>query len=118
MDGTRARLTGDSLVATEPKQFEISECPSLRLAGTLAYEGIDPIDERLGALRDACCLLTRLKMEAAALAVRSQQGRGDAMTVVSGQSGLDRAVDQLEGLIRSLDEAVLRDVEQNAGVPS
>lgn len=115
MDGTHARLTGDSLVRPEPTRVEIEETPSLRLAGTQAYEGLDPADERLGALRNACCLLERLKAEAVSLEERSAAGRGDPMILATGRSGLDRAVEQLETLIRTLDEAVLRDIDQTVG---
>lgn len=115
MDGTTARLAGPTPALTEPKPNGSQDAPSLRLAGTAAFQGIDPTDERLGALRNACCLLERLKAEAAALEVRSQAGRGDPMTVATGRSGLEAAVEQLEALIRRLDEAVLADVEQTVG---
>lgn len=114
MDGSHARLAGDLPVLTEPKQANTQEAPSLRLAGTLAFDGVDPGDERLGALRNACCLLERLKAEAAALEVRSQAGRGDPMTLATGRSSLDMAVEKLEGLIRRLDEAVLSDLDSKA----
>jgi len=117
MDGTPARLTGNPPVQTQaPDSAPQLSIPGLKLAGTAAYENIDPSDERLGALRNACCLLERLKAEAAALDDRSTQGRGDPMTVATGRSGLDRAVEQLEALIRRLDEAVLRDIEASEGV--
>jgi D-serine deaminase-like pyridoxal phosphate-dependent protein len=115
MDGNHARLTGDTLVRPEPRAQEAEETPSLRLAGTQAYEGIEPGDERLGALRNACCLLERLKAEAVALEERSSAGRGDPMILASGRSGLDRAVEQLEALIRSLDESVLKEIGQAQG---
>jgi hypothetical protein len=115
MDGSHARLTGSSPVLTEPKQAGSQDAPSLRLAGTLAFEGIDPTDERLGALRNACCLLERLKAEAAALETRAQAGRGDPMTLATGRSSLEVAVEQLEALIRRLDEAVLADVDSKTG---
>jgi hypothetical protein len=38
------------------------------------------------------------------------------MTVASGRSGLDRAVEQLEALIRRLDEAVLKEIESSEAV--
>jgi hypothetical protein len=113
MDGTHARLTGDLPARSEPKPVE--ETPSLRLAGTQAYEGIEPGDERLGALRNACCLLERLRAEAIALDERSAAGRGDPMILATGRSGLDRAVEQLEALIRTLDESVLKDMDQTVG---
>jgi len=118
MDGTNARQTSSSLELTEPKQtqLEIEQSPALRLAGTLAYQGIDPTDERLGALRNACCLLERMKAEAVALDARSQN-RGDPMTMVTGRSSLDAAVGQLELMIRTLDEAVMHDIEQAVGTP-
>jgi hypothetical protein len=117
MDGTTARLTGNPPVETAaPETATDASSPELRLAGTAAYENIDPSDERLGALRNACCLLERLRAEAAALDDRSAQGRGDPMTVATGRSGLDRAVEQLEALIRRLDEAVLKDIEASEGV--
>jgi hypothetical protein len=116
MDGSHARLAGDLPVLTEPKQAGSQDAPGLRLAGTLAFEGIDPTDERLGALRNACCLLEKLKAEAAALEVRAQAGRGDPMTLATGRNSLDTAVEQLEALIRRLDEAVLADVDAKAGV--
>jgi D-serine deaminase-like pyridoxal phosphate-dependent protein len=111
MDGTHARLTSDPLVRPEPRRAE-EETPSLRLAGTQAYDGIAPGDERLGALRNACCLLERLKAEALALEERSAGGRGDPMILATGQSGLDRAVQQLEALIRSLDESVIGEIAE------
>ena len=114
MDGSHARLAGDLPVLTEPKQVGSQDAPSLRLAGTLAFEGIDPADERLGALRNACCLLERLKSEATALEVRAQAGRGDPMTLATGRNSLEIAVEQLEALIRRLDEAVLADLDANA----
>lgn len=115
MDGTHARLTGDTLVRPDGRPQEAEETPSLRLAGTQAYEGIEPGDERLGALRNACCLLERLKAEAVALEERSAAGRGDPMITATGRSSLDRAVEQLEALIRSLDESVLKDIDHTAG---
>jgi hypothetical protein len=115
MDGSHARLAGEKPVLTEPKQAGTQEAPSLRLAGTQAFEGIDPADERLGALRNACCLLERLKAEAAALDGRTQAGRGDPMTLATGRNSLDAAVEQLEALIRRLDEAVLADIDVRAG---
>jgi hypothetical protein len=115
MDGSHARLAGDVPSLTEPKQAGSQHAPGLRLAGTLAFEGIDPADERLGALRNACCLLERLKAEAAALDSRAQGGRGDPMTLATGRNSLDMAVEQLEALIRRLDEAVLADVDARVG---
>jgi len=114
MDGSHARLAGDMPVLTEPKQANSQEAPSLRLAGTLAFDGVDPSDERLGALRNACCLLERLKAEASALEGRSQAGRGDPMTLATGRNSLQIAVEQLEALIRRLDEAVLADIDSQA----
>lgn len=114
MDGTTARLAGPTPGLTEPKQIGSQEAPSLRLAGTLAFQGLDPADERLGALRNACCLLEKLKGEAAALEARSQAGRGDPMTVVTGRNSLETAVEHLEALIRRLDEAVLSEIEVDA----
>lgn len=116
MDGTHARSLGASPSLAEPKQAGTQEAPGLRLAGTLAFEGIDPTDERLGALRNACCLLERLKAEAAALDVRSGAGRGDPMKIATGRTSLEVAVERLETLIRELDEAVLADVDAKAGV--
>jgi hypothetical protein len=114
MDGNSARLTGNAPVETVALETDTAaSSPALRLAGTVAYENIDPSDERLGALRNACCLLERLRAEAAALDDRSAQGRGDPMTVASGRSGLGRAVEQLEALIRRLDEAVLKEIESS-----
>lgn len=115
MDGSLARLAGDLPALTEPQQAGSQDAPSLRLAGTLAFEGIDPTDDRLGALRSACCLLEKLKAEAAALEVRAQAGRGDPMTLATGRSSLDTAVERLEALIRRLDEAVLADVDAKVG---
>ena len=114
MDGTTARLAGPTPGLTEPKPIGSQEAPGLRLAGTAAFQGLDPADERLGALRNACCLLERLKAEAAALDSRSQAGRGDPMTVVTGRNALEAAVEQLEALIRRLDEAVLAEIEVDA----
>ena len=116
MDGSHARLAGEKPVLTEPKQAGTQEAPSLRLAGTLAFEGIDPTDERLGALRNACCLLERLKAEAEALETRSQSGRGDPMKIATGRTALEVAVERLENLIRELDEAVLADLDARAEV--
>jgi hypothetical protein len=116
MDGTTARALGGSPSVTEPKQAGSQEAPSLRLAGTLAFEGIDPGDERLGALRNACCLLERLKAEAAALDTRSQAGRGDPMKLATGRTSLEVAVERLEALIRELDEAVLADLDARSEV--
>ena len=115
MDGSHARLAGDLPTLTEPKQAGSKRAPGLRLAGTLAFEGIDPTDERLGALRNACCLLERLKAESAALEARAQGGRGDPMTLATGRNSMDTAVEQLEALIRRLDEAVLADVDARTG---
>lgn len=120
MDGTHARTASTQLGLTEPtsNQQVVQDSPGLRLAGTSAYKGIDPTDERLGALRDACCLLARIKAEAAALEVRADQGRGDPMTVASGRSGLQLAAERLEAMIRELDEAVLLEIEQPIGAQS
>ena len=117
MDGTHALKAGATHGQMEPsdKHVSIQEPPALRLAGTTAYKSVDPADERLGALRDACCLLARIKAEAAALETRSEKGRGDPMTLAGGRSGLQLAAERLEALIRELDEAVLRDIEQSAG---
>jgi hypothetical protein len=115
MDGTTARLAGVKPSLTEPKTNGSQEAPSLRLAGTAAFQGLEPGDERLGALRNACCLLERLKAEAAGLQARSQAGRGDPMTLATGRSSLEVAVTQLEALIRRLDEAVLAEMEQTSG---
>lgn len=117
MDGTHARTASPQLGLTEPTSNlqDVQESPALRLAGTSAYQGIDPADERLGALRDACCLLARIRAEAAALDARAEQGRGDPMTIASGRSGLQMAADRLEAMIRELDEAVLLEIEQPAG---
>lgn len=117
MDGNHARSTGQSSGRPEPRQVEPKQTPSLRLAGTQAYDGIRPDDERLGALRNACCLLERLKAEAIALEERSSGGRGDPMILASGRSGLDRAVEQLEALIRTLDESVLGEMTEPAERP-
>ena len=116
MDGTPARSLGTQPGLTEPKQAGTQDAPSLRLAGTLAFEGIDPTDERLGALRNARCLLERLKTEATALDARSGAGRGDPMKIATGRTSLEVAVERLEALIRQLDEAVLADVDARAGV--
>lgn len=117
MDGTHARTASAQLGLTEPTNNPqaVQDSPALRLAGTSAYKGIDPTDERLGALRDACCLLARIKDEAAALDLRAEQGRGDPMTIASGRSGLQLAADRLEAMIRELDEAVLLEIEQPVG---
>jgi hypothetical protein len=115
MDGSLARLAGDMPALTEPKHAGSQEAAGLRLAGTLAFKGIDPSDGRLGALRNACCLLEKLKAEAAALEVRGQAGRGDPMTLATGRNSLDTAVERLEALIRRLDEAVLADLDAKAG---
>jgi D-serine deaminase-like pyridoxal phosphate-dependent protein len=115
MDGTIARSPGATPGRTEPQQAGLQEAPGLRLAGTQAYERIDPADERLGALRSACCLLERLKAEAAALDVRCQSGRGDPMKVVTGRTSLEVAAERLEALIRELDEAVMADLETGVG---
>ena len=93
MDGTTARLAGPTPGLTEPKPIGSQEAPGLRLAGTAAFQGLDPADERLGALRNACCLLERLKAEAAALDSRSQAGRGDPMTVVTGRNAKDELIE-------------------------
>jgi len=117
MDGTHARTASAQLGLTEPTNNPqaVQDSPALRLAGTSAYKGIDPTDERLGALRDACCLLARIKDEAAALELRAEQGRGDPMIIASGRSGLQLAADRLEAMIRELDEAVLLEIEQPVG---
>lgn len=116
MDGTHALTAGAKLGQQELLETDtgMKETPALKLAGTIAYKGIDPADERLGALRDACCLLARLKAEAAALEARSDAGRGDPMTIAGGRSGLQMAAERLEALIRELDEAVLLDIEEPA----
>jgi hypothetical protein len=57
-----------------------------------------------------------MKAEAAALEVRAQAGRGDPMTLATGRNSLDTAVEQLEALIRRLDEAVLADLDAKSGV--
>lgn len=117
MDGTHARTASAQLGLTEPtdNQQAVQDSPALRLAGTSAYKGIHPGDERLGALRDACCLLARIKAEAQALEARAEQGRGDPMTIASGRSGLQLAAERLEAMIRELDEAVLLEIEQPVG---
>jgi hypothetical protein len=120
MDGTHARTASAQLGLTEPTNNPqaVQDSPALRLAGTSAYKSIDPTDERLGALRDACCLLARIKDEAAALELRAEHGRGDPMTIASGRSGLQLAADRLEAMIRELDEAVLLEIEQPVGAKS
>lgn len=116
MEGTHARSFGAQPSLTEPKQAGTQEAPGLRLAGTLAFDGIDPADERLGALRNACCLLERLKAEAVALDARVGAGRGDPMKIATGRTSLEVAVERLEALIRQLDEAVLADVDAGTEV--
>jgi type VII secretion effector (TIGR04197 family) len=89
--------------------------PSLKLAGTQALKGVAQDDPRMVALRQACELAESLKQGALALAERSRlKGGKDPMTVVQGCNSLERALADVEELIRQLDETLSQEVAHQA----
>ncbi|MCE9618831.1 MAG: hypothetical protein K8R92_02855 [Planctomycetes bacterium] len=112
MDGF---LFGKSLVTTRVTEVKTSAEPktSLHLSGTVALKGVAKDDPRLQALREACQLAAALKNGAEALTDRSRQKGGkDPMTVVQGCNSLEKAVAEVEDLIRQLDEALAAEAAQ------
>ncbi len=106
MDGS---FFGKPLVATRVTEVKTSAepNPSLRLSGTAALHGVASNDPRLQALREACLLAQSLKDHASALTARSQaKGSKDPMTVAQGCNSMQKAISDVEVLIRQLDEAL------------
>jgi hypothetical protein len=106
MDGS---FFGKPLVATRVTEVKPSAEPnsSLGLSGTATLDGVASDDPKLQALRDACHLAQSLKDHANALTARSQaKGLKDPMTVAQGCNSMQKAIADVEALIRQLDQAL------------
>ncbi|MBX3354959.1 MAG: hypothetical protein KF724_04595 [Phycisphaeraceae bacterium] len=70
-------------------------------------------DQALAALRDACRLLEDLRQERERLEERLRSaGRRDPIRIVTGQTALDRACEETEELIRTMDELLSETAER------
>ena len=85
---------------------------SLGISGTAILHGVASNDPRRQALRDACLLAQSLKDHASALTARSQaKGTKDPMTVAQGCNSMQKAIADVEALIRQLDEVLAAQVQ-------
>ena len=107
MDGI---LLGKPLVATRITEVKKSAepKPSLKISQTTALRGVGENDPRLSALHEACALAEALKDDSQALNTRAQlKGNQDPMTVAQGCNSLEKAMAEVEELIRKLDDALV-----------
>jgi len=106
MDGI---LFGKPLVTSRMTEVKTSAEPkdALTISQACAPNGVASNDPRLNALREACALAEALKDDSVALIDRAQvKGNQDPMTVAQGCNSLDKAVAEVEALIRKLDQAL------------
>ena len=109
MDGI---LLGKPLVATRITEVKTSAepKPSLHNLQTPFLSGVGKSDPRLNALHEACALAESLKDDSQALIARAQvKGHQDPMTVAQGCNSLEKAMAEVEALIRKLDDALVMD---------
>jgi len=107
MDGI---LLGKPLVATRITEVKTSAepKPSFKISQTTALRGVGENDPRLNALREACALAEALNDDSQALIARAHvKGNQDPMTVAQGCNSLEKAMAEVEALIRKLDDALV-----------